>query len=76
MGNDYTFVPNFAVSSGTRQQFATEFPIQHGSGLERALSGLSHRRNKTQLLQHGHQIVVGVETDDFTLLDLEHLTEP
>ncbi len=76
MGNNYTFIPNHAVSSGTRQQFATEFPIQHVSGLERALTGLSHRRNKTQLLQHGHQIVVGVETDDFPVLDLEHLTEP
>ena len=62
--------------SGTRQRLATKFLIQHVSEIERISSGLSHRKDKTELLQHSHHIVVAVHTDDFPGFGTAPTTEP
>jgi len=46
------------------------------SGLERSLRSLFRCRNETELFQHGHHIVVAVETGDLPIPDLVDKTAP
>src|SRR5258708_36258234 len=46
------------------------------SGLERSLRRLSVCRNQAELFHLGHHIVVGVETGDLPIPDLQDRTEP
>jgi hypothetical protein len=47
-----------------------------GERLESSLFLLSLRRNKTELLQQGHRIVVAVVTDNLSIPDLCDITKP
>ncbi len=60
----------------TRQDVPTEFLMQHGSRLERALRRLCRCSIEAKLFQQGQHIVVGAEPDDLAIPDLHDLAEP
>ena len=74
----------FVLGTGTSKRVSEypindippEFLMQDINGLERSRCSLCRCGNETELFQQGHHIVVGVETDDLVIPDLNDLAEP
>ena len=65
----------FSTIKGTRQQFATEFltlSVRRAS----EFTPLSQCRDKSELPQQGHRIIIAAVSDNPPIPDLYDVTEP